>query len=117
MLWHVFNSLFTLVSFGSGLLVLFVVVRSYLRQRKADWWPKATPWNRLLFVAKDSATILWSYVMIFSVTLVEYVLKLADTIGDPQLSALLQQYLTPNIVGALLIGSMFVTILARGRTL
>jgi len=76
-----------------------------------------TTWQRLLKAAQDSATILWSKFAIAVSMGVGGVVSIADTLGEPQIGAAVQKYLTPQIASGILVAAMVVSVMARKRTL
>lgn len=76
-----------------------------------------TVWERLLAAGSDSATKLWARFMVIVGAGLGLLTTAADYLGDPGLSAAIQQYLDPRYVGAAMILISLVTIWARRRTL
>lgn len=74
-------------------------------------------WTRTLAAGRNSATIVWTKLVIIASGLVAVLDKIADLAGDPSLTSQIQQYLTPQIVGYVMIAIMFVNVWARVRTL
>jgi hypothetical protein len=74
-------------------------------------------WTRSLAAGKDSATIVWSKLVILVGMIVPALDKIATSLGDPSLVSQFQQYLTPTTVGISMAAVMALTIWARLRTL
>jgi hypothetical protein len=74
-------------------------------------------WQRTLAAGKDSATIVWSKLVILVGMIVPALDKVATSLGDPSLVSQFQQYLTPTTVGVGMTLVMALTIWARLRTL
>jgi hypothetical protein len=74
-------------------------------------------WQRTLKAGRESATIVWAKVVMIAGGLVAVLDTIADLAGDPSLTAQIQQYTTPQIVGYVMVGIMFVNVWARLRTL
>ena len=74
-------------------------------------------WQRTLKAGKDSATIVWTKVVLVVGGLVAVLDKIATLTGDPSLATQIQQYVTPQIVSYVMMGIMAVNVWARLRTL
>jgi len=74
-------------------------------------------WQRTLAASKDSATLVWSKLVILVGMLVPALDKLATAVGDPNLVSQFQTYLTPTTVGVGMALVMALTVWARLRTL
>jgi 5,10-methylene-tetrahydrofolate dehydrogenase/methenyl tetrahydrofolate cyclohydrolase len=70
-----------------------------------------------LKAGRNSATIVWAKLVIIAGGLVAVLDKIADLAGDPTLTAQIQQYATPQMVGYVTIAIMLVNVWARLRTL
>ena|SRR5690349_18417867 len=78
-----------------------------------------TTWQRLLAASKDSATILWSYIVGAVGTLITWSSTAADALNLPEVNSFLTTYVAPypKALGAIVAGIALVTIVARLRTL
>jgi hypothetical protein len=74
-------------------------------------------WQRTLAAGKDSATIVWSKIIIAASAFIGVLVQLATAAGDPQIGAKLHEVLTPQVFSGVMIAIMFITVLARKRTL
>jgi hypothetical protein len=102
-----------------GLLVLTVLMIGWIVFTFVHAWLTETGslWQRTLKAGEDSATIVWAQVVLVAGGLVALLDKIATIAGDPSLASQIQQYLTPQIVGYVMMGIMFVNVWARVRTL
>ena len=78
-----------------------------------------TTWQRLLVASKDSATILWSYIVGVVGTLITWSSTAADALNLPEVNSFLTTYVAPypKALGAIVAGIAVVTIVARLRSL
>lgn len=74
-------------------------------------------WQKLLAATKDSATVLWSYIVGGAGMLIMSADKLADALNMPQVTSFIQQYLSPTSVGIAMCVIAIITVIARLRTL
>jgi len=74
-------------------------------------------WQRTLEAGQKSATIVWAKLVIMAAGIVAGLDKIADLVGDTTLTAQIQQYVTPQMVGYVMIAIMLVNVWARLRTL
>src|SRR5579863_7835878 len=102
-----------------GLVVLTALMIGWIAFTFVHAWisEAGSFWQRTLKAGKDSATIVWAKVVLVAGGLVAVLDKIATLAGDPSLAAQIQQYVTPQIVGYVMIGVMFVNVWARLRTL
>jgi zinc transporter ZupT len=78
-----------------------------------------TTWQRLLVASKDSATILWGYIVGTVGTLITWSSTAADALNLPEVNSFLTTYVAPypKALGAIVAGIALVTIVARLRSL
>lgn len=76
-----------------------------------------SPWERALAAAKDSATVLWQYVVAFAGVAIAWAAQAADYLNLPEVRGFIQQNLQPEYVGAAFMAIAVVSIVARLRTL
>ncbi len=102
-----------------GLLVLTALMIGWIVFTFVHAWISETGsfWQRTLKAGTDSATIVWAKVVLVVGGVVAVLDKIATLTGDPSLATQIQQYVTPQIVGYVMIGIMFVNVWARLRTL
>ena len=102
-----------------GLLVATLLMVGWIASTFVHAWTvePGSIWQRTLKAGKDSATIVWAKLVIVAGGLVAVLDKAADLAGDPSLTAQIQQYATPQVVGYVMIAIMFVNVWARLRTL
>jgi hypothetical protein len=117
MAFHIFNSVLTIFSLAIAGFFVFDMIVTFFKARKDPAWPGLGFWGKARMLAWGSAVMLWSNALIIASALTSGLVWLAGAIGDPQVSALIQQYLSPNVVAALLIGASLITMAYRGRTL
>lgn len=102
-----------------GLLVLTVLMIVWIGFTFVHAWmvEAGSFWQRTLRAGKDSATIVWTKLVLVAGGLVAVLDKVAGLTNDPSLATQIQQYATPQIVGYVMIAIMFVNVWARLRTL
>jgi hypothetical protein len=102
-----------------GLLVLTAFMIGWIVFTFVHAWITETGsfWQRTLKAGKDSATIVWTKVVLIVGGLVAVLDKIASLTGDPSLATQIQQYVTPQIVSYVMMGIMAVNVWARLRTL
>jgi hypothetical protein len=102
-----------------GIFVLTLLAVGWIVFTFAHAWIVETGsfWQRTLNAGQDSATIVWAKLVIMAGGLVAVLDKIADLAGDPALTAQIQQYATPQMVGYVTIAIMLVNVWARLRTL
>ena len=102
-----------------GLLVLTALMIGWIVFTFAHAWitEAGSFWQRTLKAGKDSATIVWAKVVLVVGGLIALLDKIAILAGDPSLATQIQQYVTPQMVGYVMMGIMFVNVWARLRTL
>jgi hypothetical protein len=109
--------MFHALSIGIAVVTLFVVgwiVFTFVHA----WMTKAGSfWQRTLKAGQQSATIVWAKLVIMAGGIIAVLDKLADLAGDAALTAQIQQYATPQVVGYVMIAIMIVNVWARLRTL
>lgn len=98
---------------GLGLLVAFIVVKLVVGYATAE----GSPWDRILASAKDSATILWNYIIAVSGALIIWADQAAAFFNMPEVQKFLTEHLTPARLGTALTVIAVVGIVARLRTL
>lgn len=109
-MFHAFSLGLLLVTLAMIGWIVFTFVRAWTVE-------SGSLWQRTLKAGKDSATIVWTKVVLVVGGLVAVLDKMATLAGDPSLAAQIQQYATPQIVSYAMIAIMFVNIWARLRTL
>lgn len=77
---------------------------------------EGSTWDRVLAAAKGSATIFWAQAVIFATALVNGIGNLSDAI-DPGIGEQIKSYLPSEYVAGFVMLTMFITIVARLRTL
>ncbi len=117
MAFHIFNSVLSIFSLAIAGFLLFCMFVTYFKAKKDPAWSGLDFWAKMRMTAWNSATMLWQNAVIGASALISGVVWLAGALGDPQVSALIQQYLSPNVVAGLLIVSALITMAYRGRTL
>ncbi len=102
-----------------GILIATLLMVGWIGFTFVHAWMTETGsfWQRTLKAGKESATIAWAKLVIIVGGLVAVLDKIADLAGDPSLTAQIQQYATPQIVGYVMVGIMFINVWARLRTL
>ncbi|MGZ5871147.1 MAG: hypothetical protein ACXWKP_03440 [Bradyrhizobium sp.] len=102
-----------------GILIVTLLMVGWIAFTFVRAWMVETGsfWQRTLKAGKESATIVWAKAVIIAGGLVAVLDKFAELAGDPSLTAQIQQYATPQIVGYVLVAIMFVNVWARLRTL
>lgn len=102
-----------------GVLIVTLLMVGWIALTFVRAWTVETGsfWQRTLKAGKESATIVWAKAVIVAGGLVAVLDKIAELAGDPSLTAQIQQYATPQIVGYVLVAIMFVNVWARLRTL
>lgn len=74
-------------------------------------------WQRLITAAKDSATMLWSYVVMAGASLMGWSVNAADALNLPDVRSFIQGHLSPEMFATTLFVVALVTVAARLRTL
>ncbi len=74
-------------------------------------------WQRILAAGRDSATIVWSKIIMAASAFVALLVDLANAMGDPQVAQWMKDHLTADRVAYITFAVMVVTVLARKRTL
>jgi hypothetical protein len=102
-----------------ALLIATLVVIAWVAWTFVHAWmtEKGSFIDRTLAAGKDSATIVWSKLVIIAGAMVAVLDKASQLFGDGSLTAQIQQYLTPQIVGYVMVGVMAINVWARVRTL
>ena len=102
-----------------GLFLLTALMIGWIIFTFVHAWVSETGsfWQRTLKAGKDSATIVWTKVVLVVGGLVAVLDKIATLTGDPSLATQIQQYVTPQIVSYVMMGIMAVNVWARLRTL
>ena len=103
----------TIVLVAALAVSIFVVYRVVVNYRTAE----GSVWERLIAAAKNSATVLWQYVVIAGGTLLGWSVQLADALNMPEVRSAIQDNLRPEYVGVALVGIAIITVIARLRTL
>lgn len=86
------------------------LVSSY---RKAQ----GSPWRKLLAGAKNSATVLWQYIVTAGGMVIVFADQAAAYFALPEVQAFIKDHLTPTRVGIAMTVIAVITIIARLRTL
>jgi hypothetical protein len=76
-----------------------------------------TTWQRLLAASKDSATVLWGYIVGLAGTLLTWSVTAADFFNAPEVRTFVETNIKAEYLGAALTVIALVTIAARLRTL
>ena len=76
-----------------------------------------SPWDKLLATAKNSATVLWQYVVAGSGVVMLYAGQAADLLNMPEVRVFIQERMQPEYVGGALVAIAVITVVARLRTL
>jgi hypothetical protein len=102
-----------------GILIVTLLMIGWIAFTFVHAWMVETgsAWQRTLKAGKQSATIVWTKVVILAGGLMAVLDKISELAGDPSLTAQIQQYVTPQIVGYVMVAIMFVNVWARLRTL
>lgn len=102
-----------------GILVVTLLMVGWIAFTFAHAWMigAGSFWQRTLQAGQRSATIVWAKLVIMAGGVVVVLDKIADLAGDPTLTAQIQQYATPQMVGYVTIAIMLVNVWARLRTL
>ena len=102
-----------------GLLILTALMIGWIVFTFVHAWVTETGsfWQRTLKAGKDSATIVWTKVVLIAGGLVAVLDKIANLFGDPSLATQIQQYVTPQAISYVMMGIMAVNVWARFRTL
>jgi len=102
-----------------GILVVTLLMVGWIAFTFAHAWTAeaGSLWQRTLKAGQQSATIVWAKLVIMAGGLIAVLDKIADLAGDATLTAQIQQYATPQVVGYVMIGLMLVNVWARLRTL
>jgi len=102
-----------------GVFIITLLAAGWIAFTFAHAWIVETGsfWQSTLKAGRDSATIVWAKLVIMAGGLVAVLDKIADLAGDPTLTAQIQQYATPQMVGYVTIAIMLVNVWARLRTL
>ena len=103
----------TIVLVAALAILAYIAYRVVLNYRAAE----GTVWERLIVAAKNSATVLWQYVVIAGGTLLGWSVQLADALNMPEVRSVIQDNLKPEYVGLALVGIAIITVVARLRTL
>ncbi|HLJ01456.1 MAG TPA: hypothetical protein VKT76_17225 [Bradyrhizobium sp.] len=106
-------------AFSVGLLLLTLAMIGWIVFTLVHAWTveAGSFWQRTLKAGRDSATIVWTKVVLVVGGLVAVLDKIATLAGDPSLATQIQQYATPQTVSYVMIAIMFVNVWARLRTL
>lgn len=106
-------------SISIGILLLTLAMIGWIIFTFVHAWAVETGsfWQRTLKAGKDSATLVWTKIVLLTGGLVAVLDKTASLAGDPSLSTQIQQYVTPQIASYVMIGIMLVNVWARLRTL
>jgi hypothetical protein len=102
-----------------GTLIVTLLIVGWIAVTLVHAWTVETGsfWQRTLKAGQQSATIVWAKLVIMAGGLIAVLDKIADLAGDTTLTAQIQQYATPQVVGYVMIAIMFVNVWARLRTL
>lgn len=102
-----------------SILVLMLTMVGWIGFTFVHAWMTETGswWQRTLKAGKDSATIVWSKLVIIAGGLVVVLDRIAALFGDPSLSQQIQSYVTPQLLGYVTVGIMVINVWARLRTL
>jgi hypothetical protein len=76
-----------------------------------------SPWDKLLATAKNSATVLWQYIVAGGGIAMLYLGQAAELLNMPEMRTFIQEKLQPEYVGSALLAIAVITIVARLRTL
>jgi threonine/homoserine/homoserine lactone efflux protein len=108
---HTIHHLFVV---GLVLVAGYFIWTAYSLYRKAE----GTPFQRVIAAGQGSLTIFWQTVVMLAGALVAGITWISQNLlSDPTLTTAIQQYLTPQTVGAVMIGICVLTVLTRKRTL
>jgi hypothetical protein len=102
-----------------GILVVTLLAVAWIAFTFARAWMVETGsfWQRTLKAGQQSATIVWAKLVIMAGGIVAVLDKAANLAGDPTLTTQIQQYVTPQVVGYVMMAIMLVNVWARLRTL
>lgn len=98
---------------GLALLVVFIVGKIVVGYSQAT----GSPWERLLVSAKNSATVLWSYIVAAAGMILTWADQAAQYFNMPEVQQFLKDNLTPTRLATAMTVIAAVTIVARLRTL
>src|SRR5215813_2616680 len=74
-------------------------------------------WKRLYSAGMDSATIFWAAVMSWVTAAFNFTLNISDFFGATEFREFITQHFSAQWASAIFLGSMFIIVLARLRTL
>jgi hypothetical protein len=74
-------------------------------------------WHRCLYAARSSATVLWARFTVVVTALADGLVKVAEIVNAPNVSAAITTYLKPSAVAAIMVSVAVITEWARRRTL
>src|SRR5262245_41556175 len=77
----------------------------------------ATVWGKLLDAGNSSASILWQYVVMAGGFVLTAISKGSDLFDMPEFKTLIQENLSPELAGGVLVAIAVLGIVARLRTL
>lgn len=105
--------------FGNIVLVIVAAAVAYAAFRFYDTYhhTPGTAVERVLASTKNSATVLWGYVVTVAGTLLGWSGQVADFVNMPEVHDFIQQHMKPEYVGAAFVAIGAVTVFARLRTL
>jgi len=101
------------------ILVAAAALAAFLAWRFVQNYRAATGtrWERTLAAAKDSATVLWSYIVMAGGYLLTFTVNAADAFNLPDVRTWIQGHLTAEMFGIALVTVALVSFFARMRTL
>jgi hypothetical protein len=100
-------------------LVIVAAALAYAVYRMAASYHAAegSPWDKLLATAKNSATVLWQYIVAGGGVAMLYLGQAAELLNLPEMRTFIQEKLQPEYVGSALLAIAVITVIARLRTL
>jgi hypothetical protein len=93
--------------------VAFFIIRGVMLYRAAQ----GTVWQRLLAAGEGSATILWQYLVIAAGALLDWSVRAADALNQPDVANFIQTNISATTAAKIIAVIGFITILARLRSL
>lgn len=98
---------------GIGVFGLYVAYTFYSQYNKEN---APTVWQRLLWTARDSATILWSKFVFVLSAVVAQLDNFADLLGLPELKDFINKWIgNPQVISGVMLAIAAITIYARTR--
>lgn len=104
---------------GNIVLIVVAAAAAYGAFRVYDNYRHAsgTRFERVLSSTKNSATVLWGYIVTVAGTLLGWSGQVADFASMPEVRAFIEQHMKPEYVGMAVTAIGVLTVLARLRTL